>query len=208
MKLLDPDHWYFWADDGGYIEWRLRSGTIDATIHMDVPASAEGPILVDCITYKAELWTTDPWSTIGTIVYDSLEKAMRGCEEKIREYLEHTERAKSEPEVKNNELEVKNNELEAKITKLYQAGLLAEAKINKLEAELADRPVVFAIQHIDTKILAERGYKSVSVRGTTSAESSASVDLYRSVEEAVNAILQEFFDPEHWRVAAYTGRPV
>lgn len=201
MKLLDPDHWYFWADNGGYIEWRLKSGTIVATIHMDVPVSAEDFILVDCITYKAELWTTDPWSKIGTIVYDSLEKAMWGCEEKIREYLEHTERAKSEPEVK-------NNELEAKITKLYQAGLLAEAKVNKLEAELADRPVVFAIQHIDTKILAERGYKSVSVRGTTSAESSASVDLYRSVEEAANAILREFFDPEHWRVAAYTGRPV
>jgi hypothetical protein len=135
---------------------------------MKVPDSAVGPILADCITYGAELWTIDPWSSIATSVYDSLEKAMSGCEEQIRKYL--------------------------------------EAKINKLEAELADRPVVFAIQHIDTKILAERGYKSVSMRGTTSAESSASVDLYRSGGEAAIAILREFFDPEHWKVVAYTGR--
>jgi hypothetical protein len=81
-------------------------------------------------------------------------------------------------------------------------------KIAELEAELANRPVVWAIQHIETKTLAERGGTSVFVRFSYGARLPASLDLYRSREEATEAIPRDFFEPEHWQVVPYAGRPI
>lgn len=66
-------------------------------------------------------------------------------------------------------------------------------RIEMLEAELADRPMVFAIQHIETKKLSDRG---------------DSVDLYASVEAAENAIRSDFFKPSEFQAVIYTGRPI
>jgi len=80
-----PDRWYYYGDE----EWRFRSGTIKAMINMHVPCNTytDLPILADCITYRAQLWTDE--HDIETSEYDSLEKAKTGCEEQIRKYLEH-----------------------------------------------------------------------------------------------------------------------
>ena len=64
-----------------------------------------------------------------------------------------------------------------------------QIQVERLEAELEDRPMVFAIQHIETKKLSDRG---------------DSVDLYASVEAAESAIRTEFFHPELWKVVIYT----
>ena len=66
-------------------------------------------------------------------------------------------------------------------------------RIEMLEAELADRPMVFAIQHIETKTLSDRG---------------DSVDLYTSVAATENAIRSGFFKPSEHKAVIYTGRPI
>jgi hypothetical protein len=63
-------------------------------------------------------------------------------------------------------------------------------KIAELEAELANRPVVWAIQHIETKELSDRG---------------ESVDLYYSKEAAESAIRSDFFEPSELQAVIYTG---
>ncbi len=102
-----PDCWYYEEDGGGFGEWFLMSGTIIARIIMHVPGNM--PILADCITYKATLWTNQ--TIIATSEYKSLEKAKSGCEEQIRKYLEFLdstkERVEDEPETKIDELEAK-----------------------------------------------------------------------------------------------------
>ena len=65
-----------------------------------------------------------------------------------------------------------------------------QQQVERLESELEDRPVVWAIQHIETKTLSNRGY---------------SVDLYASVEAAESAIRTEFEPSEHQAVI-FTGR--
>ena len=67
-----------------------------------------------------------------------------------------------------------------------------ESKIAHLEAELANRPIVWAIQHIETKTLCDRG---------------CSVELYGSLEAAEYAIRTEFAPSEHQAVV-YNGRPI
>ena len=63
-----------------------------------------------------------------------------------------------------------------------------QIQVERLEAELEDRPMVFAIQHIETKQLHKGCF----------------VDLYESVEAAESAIRTEFFHPELWKVVIYT----
>lgn len=65
-----------------------------------------------------------------------------------------------------------------------------QKQVERLEAELANRPVVWAIQHIETKTLSNRGY---------------SVEIYGSVEAAESVIRTEFEPSEHQAVI-YTGR--
>ena len=108
-----PDCWYYQEDGGGSGEWFLMSGTIIARIHMHIPGNC--PILADCITYKATLWTNQ--TIIANSEYKSLEKAKSGCEEQIRKYLEFLdstkERVEDDPETKIEELEAKCVGLEA-----------------------------------------------------------------------------------------------
>ena len=66
-------------------------------------------------------------------------------------------------------------------------------KIAELEAELADRPIVWAIQHIETKELSKKG---------------GSVNLYKSEEAAEKAIRSDFFWPCELQAVIYTGRPI
>ena len=105
------DCWYYEEDGGGYGEWFLMSGTIIARINMHFTGNM--PILADCITYKATLWTNP--TIIATSEYKSLEKAKSGCEEQIKNYLDHRplERVEDEPETKIDELEAKCVSLEA-----------------------------------------------------------------------------------------------
>ena len=63
-----------------------------------------------------------------------------------------------------------------------------QKQVERLEAELDNRPVVWAIQHIETKQLHKGCF----------------VDLYASVEAAESAIRTEFFHPELWKVVIYT----
>lgn len=67
-----------------------------------------------------------------------------------------------------------------------------QKQVERLEAELDNRPVVWAIQHIETKKLSDRG---------------DSVDLYASVEAAESAIRSKFEPSEH-KAVIYTGRPI
>ena len=82
--------------------------------------------------------------------------------------------------------------LEAELEDRPVVWAILESKISCLEAELADRPMVFAIQHIETKKLSDRG---------------DSVDLYASVEAAESAIRSKFEPSEH-KAVIYTGRPI
>ena len=69
-------------------------------------------------------------------------------------------------------------------------------EINRLKAELDSRPIVWAIQNIETQELSDRG---------DSWEIGGSVDLYKSEEDAKHHILQDFFKPSDWHAVVYTG---
>ena len=78
------------------------------------------------------------------------------------------------------------------IEKLFESeNEYLETKVAELEAKLADRPMVFAIQNIYTKEI-HRG---------------CFVGLYESVEAAEYAIRTEFEPSEHQAVV-YNGRPI
>lgn len=66
-----------------------------------------------------------------------------------------------------------------------------QKQVEMLEAELEDRPMVFAIQHIETKTLANRG---------------DSVALYISEDAAEKAIRSDYFEPSELQAVVYTGR--
>jgi hypothetical protein len=191
-----PDRWYYYGDD----EWRLRSGTITARINMHVPGNigsphfcilsrdglSNAPILADCITYRVQLWTCG--NVIETGEYDSLQKAMSGCEEQIREYLEHIrehwERGAAITEI--DELRVDNDK---PICSTLQIAEL-EAKIAELEAELANRPIVWAIERIENKKLVKRF---------------GAATLFPTKEDVEEYIPTNFLYPFEWRAVVYKG---
>ena len=69
---------------------------------------------------------------------------------------------------------------------------LLQKQVERLETELEERPVVWAIKNISTKEIHKGCF----------------VSLYESVEAAESAIQLEFDDPELWAVVAYTGRHI
>jgi len=171
-----PDRWYYYGDE----EWRLRSGTITAMINMHVPCVyTDLPILADCVTYRAQLWTDE--HDIGTSEYDSLEKAMSGCEEQIREYLEHIrdhwERGTAITEI--DELRVDNDK-----------PICSTLQIAELEAELASRPIVWAIERIENKKLVKRFGAMI---------------LFPTKEDVEEYIPTNFLYPFEWRAVVYKG---
>lgn len=65
------------------------------------------------------------------------------------------------------------------------------AEIERLRAELVDRPIVWAIQNINTKKLSARD---------------GQVYLHNSKEHAEEDIQSCFFEPLLWKAVVYTGR--
>ena len=65
--------------------------------------------------------------------------------------------------------------------------------VRHLEYELADRPIVWAIQNINTKKLSSRD---------------GQVYLHNSKEHAEEDIQSCFFEPSLWKAVIYTGRHV